>query len=346
MLRLAGLVKHRLESTLRVSVDDSLVKPHILAFVAAFLALPLCAQEKPPAYPVRPVRLIVPSSAGSPPDLVGRLVGEKLAAALGQPVITDNRPGATGIIGLDMVARAARDGYTLGVIGMPFVVITNLVSKMPYDTVHDLAAVAQIAWHYHFLAVPANSPISSVGALVVAARTHPDTLKFSSGGNGTPAHISTALLMRETKVKLRHIPYRAAPAAVQALLGGEVDLMIGSVGVLSPHVKAGRLRALATPAPHRIAVHPDTPTFAELGYRGVQLHDWLGFVAPAGTPGTLIARLNAEIGKAAVMAEVKQRFEAIGMEPAHAGAQQFAEHIRSEMKRWNMLVREAGIKAD
>jgi tripartite-type tricarboxylate transporter receptor subunit TctC len=315
-------------------------------FAAAFVASLSLAQEKRPEYPARPVRLIVPSSIGSPPDLVGRMIGEKLAAALGQTIVADNRAGATGIIGLDMAAKAAGDGYTLAVFGMPFVVITHLVSKMPYDTERDLTAVAQVALHYHLLAMRADSPVSSVAALVDAARAKPNAFRFSSGGNGTPAHLSSALFIKEAKLRLQHIPYRAAPAAAQALLSGEVDLMIGSVAMLSPHVKAGRLRPLATPAPKRIPAHPAVPTFAEAGYPGVRVHDWIGIVAPAGTPRSVIARLNSEIESAAGKPDIRHRLESIGMESAHAGPEVFGQHIRAELKRWKALVREAGITAD
>lgn len=318
-----------------------------LIAVAGLVFAPLLARgEERASYPRKSIRLIVPSAPGSPPDLVGRVIGEKLAAALGQSIVVDNRSGATGIIGLEAVAKSAADGYTLGVIGMPFIVIASLVAKMPYDTEKDLAAVAQVSWHYHVLAVPAGSTAKSVADLIAAAKAKPGALKFSSGGNGTPAHLAGEFFKREASLSILHVPYKAAPAAVVAMLSGDVDMMIGSVGVLSTHIKAGKLRALATPAPQRIAAYPELPTFVELGYPGVQIRDWLGVVAPAGTPKNVIARLHAEIAKATMMPDVKQRLEGLGMEAASAGPEQFAAHIRSEIQRWSKLVRDTGIKAD
>lgn len=315
------------------------------AAAALLLALPVKGIEPLP-YPAKPIRLVVPTTAGGPPDLVGRVIGEKLASTLRQPVIIDNRPGATGTIGVAIVAKSTPDGYTLGIIGMPTIVALSLVPKMPYDTERDLAAISLVNWHYHVLAVAASAPVQSVAHLVAAAMAKPGTLRYSSGGNGTPAHLATELLKREARVDISHIPYKGAPAGVQALLAGEVDMMIGSSAVLAPHVKAGKLRGLATPAPQRIAAYPELPTFVELGYPGIRVRDWQGIVAPTGTPPRVIARLYAEIAKVTALADVRQRLAGLGMEAASAGPQQLAAHIQSEIQKWNRLVRETGIRAD
>jgi tripartite-type tricarboxylate transporter receptor subunit TctC len=315
--------------------------------LASLLAAQLPAQAKDAAqYPSRPVRIVIPSTPGSPSDLVGRVFSDRLAAALGQPLVVDNRPGATGIIGLNVVAKSAPDGYTLGVIAMPNIVIPSLVSKVPYDTEKDLAAVALVDWSYNVLAVPAVSPLRSVVDLVAAAKANPAAVRFSSGGNGTPSHLAGELFKREAKIHLTHVPYKGGMLAVLAAVGGEVDTVVGAVGPLSSHVKSGKLRALATTAPLRIAAYPDLPTFAELGYPGVQIRDWHGFVATGGTPASVIARLHAEIAKVAAMPEVKQRIESLGMDVAAMGPKEFGLHIRNEYRNWGKLVREAGIKAD
>ena len=318
----------------------------LLIAIAGFAALPPSAGAQDTAlYPVKSIRVIVPSTPGSPPDVVGRIIGEKLTAALGKPLVFDNRPGATGIIGLEALARSAADGYTLGVMAMPFVINANLMAKMPYDTEKDLAPVALVNWHYSLLVVPAASPLRSVAEIVTAAKARPGALRYS-GGNGTPPHIAGELFKQVAGVDIQRVPYKGAPATVLAVLTGDVDMTITSVGALSPHIKSGKLRALAAASPQRIAAYPELPTFVELGYPGVQVRDWLGFVAPAGTPKSVIARLHAEIAKAASMPDVKARLEALGMEPASAGPEQFAAHIRSEMQRWGRFVREAGITAD
>ncbi len=281
---------------------------------------------------------------GTPPDVLARLLAEQLAAAVEQPVIVENRPGAGGVIGLAALARAAPDGYTIGIFSMSFVVAPSLLVRLPYDIEKDFVALRQAAWNYQILAVPAASPLRSVADLVARARAAPGELKFASGGNGTPPHLAGELLKREAGVNLTHIPYRGATEAVNALLAGDVDLLIGPPGSISPFVEAGKLRALATSAPKRLAAHPDLPTFGELGYSTVQISDWQGFVAPAGTPQAVIARLSAEIAKATTIPALRARLEVLGMEPAGAGPEQFADLIRSEMRRWGKVVRDAGIQ--
>jgi len=318
----------------------------VLMAIAGFSALaPLAGAQDSAPYPVKPIRMIVPSTPGSPPDVVGRIIGEKLSAALGKPLVFDNRAGATGIIGLDALARSPADGYTLGVMSMPFVINANLVAKMPYDTEKDFTPVALVNWSYNLLAVPTASPVKSVAELIAAAKAKPGALKYSAT-NGTPSHLASELFKRDVGVDIQHVPYKGAPESVLAVLTGDVDMIIGTVGALTPHIKAGKLRALATAAPQRIAAYPVLPTFVELGYPGVQVRDWQGFVAPAGTPKSVIARLHAEIAKATALPDVKARLEALGMEPAGAGPEQFAAHIHSEMQRWGKLVREAGIRAE
>jgi len=317
-----------------------------LMTIAGLVFAPLLVHAQEPAYPVRPIRLIVPSTPGSPPDLVGRVLGERLALALGQPVVVDNRPGASGTIGLNAVAKAAPDGYTLGMLAMPAVVIPSLRAEMPYDTEKDLAAVAMVEWNYNLLAVPAGSPFGSVADLVAAARAKPGAVRFSSGGNGTPSHLAAELLKREAGVDMTHVPYKGIAPAVVAVVSGEVDVTFGSVGTLSPHVKSGKLRTLASTAPQRTQAYPEVPTFVELGYPGVQIRGWNGIVTTAGTPANVVDRLYAEIVKVTAMPEFKLRFEALGLEPAGLGPKEFASHIRAEMQRWGKLVRDLGIKAD
>jgi tripartite-type tricarboxylate transporter receptor subunit TctC len=318
------------------------------ALAAALLsaaANPAEAQE-PRGYPARSLRLIAPTPPGSPPDLVARVIGEKLALALGQPVVVDNRAGATGTIGIAVVAKSAPDGYTLAAIGMPPLVLAGLITPRPFDTERDLSPVALVAWNYNILAVPAASPVKSVAQLIAAAKARPGALRYSTAGNATPAHLATELLKREANVDVLHVPYKGAAAAVGAMLTGEADMMIGAVGALSPHIKSGRLRPLATSAPQRIAAYPELPTFVELGYPGVQLRDLQGIAAPVGTPRDVIDRLHAVIAKATATAEVKERLEALGIEAASAGPEQFAAHIRAELRTWGKVIRDAGIKVE
>jgi tripartite-type tricarboxylate transporter receptor subunit TctC len=297
-------------------------------------------------YPVKPVRLIVPTVPGSPPDVVARIVSERLAAALGQAVVTENRPGAAGTIGLGAVAKAAPDGHTLGVMGLAYIGAPSPAGGMPYDIERDLLAVVPMNWHYTLFAVPASSAAGSVAEFVALAKARPGLLKFSSGGNGTPPHLAGELFKRQAGVDLLHIPYKGAPPSVAALIAGEVDMTISSTGALAPHLRSGRLRALATAAPQRIGAFPELPTLAELGYPDVVMADWQGIVAPAGTPQAVVRRLHAEVSRIMASENVRQRLASIGMEPASASPEEFGAHIRSELRKWATLVREAGIKSD
>jgi len=317
-----------------------------LIWIGGFAVTAAASAQQAASYPDRPIRVIVPSSPGSPADLVGRVIGEKLATAFGQPLVFDNRPGATGVIGLETVAKSAANGYTLGVIAMPHAVIPSLVRKMPYDTQKDLAPVALVTWSYNVLVARTGSTLKSLGELVAVAKAKPGAISFSSGGNGTPSHLAGELLKRVAGIELTHVPHKGPAPAIVAVLTGDVDMNIGTVGALSPHIKAGKLHPLAASSPQRLAAHPDLPTFGELGYPGVQIRDWQGFIAPAGTPKAVIDRVHAEITRAIAMPDIKVRLDGFGMEIVGAGPEAFAEHIRSEMERWGKLVRDAGIRAD
>jgi len=311
------------------------------AVCAVVFSMDVSAQQP---YPVKPIRLIAPVPPGSPPDVLARLLSEKLASGLGQPLIVDNRPGASGTIGLNVVAKAPHDGYTLGMFFMGHVVAPSLIAKMPYDIEKDLGAVSLVARESHILVVPSGSPARSVAELIKAAKGKPGILKFSSGGNGTPAHLEGELFKRETGVDIVHIPYRGAAEGATALLTGDVDIMFGATVAVSPHIKSGKLRALATVAPRRIPAFPDIPSMVDLGYANIVVSPWGGIVAPAGTPKDVIARLHLETKKFGAMPEMKQRLEAIGLEAADAGPEEFAALIRSEMQKWIKLIRDAGIK--
>jgi tripartite-type tricarboxylate transporter receptor subunit TctC len=314
---------------------------------AATLALvPLIAQAQgPAAYPTKPIRIIVAGPPGIPPDVVARILGERLAAPLGQPVVIENRPGTSGVVGLDALAKSAADAYTLGIISMPVTVTPSLVARVPYDMERDFAPVGLVAWAYPILAVSVAKPMKSVADLVAAAKAKPGALNFASGGNGTPPHLAGELFKRVAGVDIIHVPYNGAVAGVAAVLSGDADMMIGATGAMSPHVKAGKLRALATSSPRRIAAFPDLPTFVELGY-DVEVRDWLGFLAPAGTRRDLVERLHSEMAKVTATPETRQRLEALGVEVADMGPEEFRTHIRSELQKWAKVVRDAGIKPD
>jgi len=302
------------------------------------------SQALPQAYPSKPLRLFVSTGPGAPPDVMARLLGEKLIVSLGQPVIVENRPGASGSIGMAAVAKAPPDGYTIGIFSMGYTTAASLIAHLPYDTERDLAPVTMLARDSNLLIVPAASPAKSLAELVALAKAKPGQLKFSSGGNSTPAHLAGELLKREAGLDLVHIPYKTPPAGAAAVLAGDVDMMFGATVAVAPYIKSGRVRVLAASTPKRLPAYPEVPTLAELGYPGVVVSNWSGIVAPAGTPKEIVERLRMEIQKILAMPDILQRLERLGVEASPAGPEEFGALIRSELKRWNQLVRDAGIK--
>lgn len=308
----------------------------------ALAAAPAAAQLD---YPVKPVRVITGAPVGTPADVAVRILAEPLGALLGQPVIIENRPGAIGTIGLGAVVKASADGYTLGTFTMPSTVAQSLLQKMPYDTVRDFAPVRQLAWVSNVLVVRPAAPFASVRELVDAAKSRPQQLTFASGGNGTPAHVSGELFRLAAAIEMRHVPFNGAVAGVAAVMGEQVDMMFAIAPAVIGHIHAGRLRALATPAPSRLPALPELPTLAELGY-AVDVRDWTGIVAPAATPKLVVARLESALSAVLAQKEVKGRLAAAGFEPAESSADAFGALIRAEVQKWARVVTEAGIKPD
>jgi tripartite-type tricarboxylate transporter receptor subunit TctC len=275
---------------------------------------------------------------------MARLLAAKLAVSLGQPVLVENRPGASGSIGMNAVAKAAPDGHTIGIFSMGYTTAPSMVAQMPYDTERDLAPVTLLARDSNLLIVPASSPAKSVAELVALAKAKPGQIKFASGGNSTPAHLAGELLKREAHLDIVHIPYKTPPAGAAAVLAGDVDMMFSATVAAAPHIKSGRVRVLAASTPKRIPAYPDVPTLAELGYTEVVVSNWSGIVAPSGTPKEIIERLKVEIQNVLAMPDILQRLKRLGVEPAPGGPEEFGALLHSEMLRWNKLVRDAGIK--
>jgi tripartite-type tricarboxylate transporter receptor subunit TctC len=319
----------------------------VLLGVSAIAARVDADPATPQDYPARPIRLIVPSAPGGPPDLAARAVSERLASGLGKPIVVENRPGATGTIGLAEIAKAPADGHTIGVLGMPYTVAPSLYPKLAYDTARDLAPVCQILWSSQVLVVRASSQWRSLDDLVAAARANPGGMTFASGPPGVPSHLVGEMLKLRGGIDIRAIPFKGAMDGLTAVMGGQTDFMFTPAGNVRGPVQAGKLRALATATPARLAAHPDVPTMAELGYPGFDVRDWSGIVAPAGTPKPIVARLAAEVRAATADPAVKERLAAISMEPAlDSSPEQFGRLIRAELERWAQFVRESGIRAD
>lgn len=317
--------------------------------LAFLVTQPLLSAEQaaPGDYPNKAIHIIAPTPPGSPPDVVARLLAQRLSTALRQPVIVDNRPGATGTVGLQAVAKAGADGYTFGILAMPFVVAPSLMPPLNYDTQRDLEPVSQVAWAANILVVNVASPLQTLEEVIAQAKEKPDSLTYASGGSGTPAHLAAALLSQRAGLRLRHVPFKGAPEGVAAVLGGHVDMMFAAAGAAAPQIKAGKLRAIGTASPTRLAAFADLPTIAELGFPGFDIRDWQGVVAPAGTPRAIIAKINEEIQKIMVLPETRAQLAASGMDSVEqAGPAVFGGLIRTESSRWSKVVRDAGIRGD
>ena len=294
----------------------------------------------------RPIRFIVPYVPGGGTDTLSRLLGPYLATEFGQQVVIDNRAGGSSIIGTQIIARAAPDGQTVGMIDAAFVVNPSLIGKLPYDTVKDFTPIVLVATAPLVLCVHPAIPAKSVRELVALAKAQPGKLSYASTGNGSSNHISMELFNSLAGVKIVHIPYKGSAPAVTDLLGGQVQLMFDNVPNVLPHVKAGKLIALAQTGTKRSPLIADIPTVAEAGVPGYEVTVWFGLVAPAGTPREVVQKLNAETLRILAMPDVRERFLAQGVEPVGSTPEQFGEHIRAQMAKWAKVVADAGVKAE
>jgi len=298
-------------------------------------------------YPSRPIRFIVPFPPGGSGDVVVRGVGQKLAEAWGQPVVVDNRAGASGNIGLLAAARAAPDGYTL-VLGTASTHAINpaLQRNLPYDTLKDFAPVALMISVPNILVAHPSVPARSLRELIDLARIRPDELGFASNGIGTSAHMAGELLKKETRIRLVHVPYKGAGIAINDALGGHVPLLFGAVATSLPHVQAGRLRALGVTALQRSAAAPEVPTFVEAGLPGFEVVQWFGAFAPAATPATVLDRLHGAITQGLQAPDVKARLARLGFDVPQVDRARFAAYVRDETARWAKVARDAGIQGE
>jgi len=296
-------------------------------------------------YPTKPVRIVAPFGPGGLVDVLARAVGEKMRASLGQPIIVDNRPGSGGNIGADIVARAEPDGYTLLMSSAGILSINEaLYPKMPFDPQTAFTPVSLVAQMNMLAVVNSGSPIKTANDLISAARKEPGKLNFGSPGNGTTGHRGMELFQYAAKVKLTNVPYKSAAEAVLALSGNQIQGVFDNPPTVLPHIRAGRLRALAYAAPKRSPLLPDVPTFDESALKGFEASSWFGLVAPAKTPRAIVNLLAQEIGKALREPDVQKRFADLGATLVGNTPNQFGPFIRAETKKWHAVVRAAEIR--
>ncbi|MBK7591364.1 MAG: tripartite tricarboxylate transporter substrate binding protein [Betaproteobacteria bacterium] len=299
------------------------------------------------AFPQKPVRLVVPFPPGGPIDTVARAIAQKLTEAWGQTVVVDNRPGAGGNIGADLVAKAAPDGYTV-VMGAlsTHAVNPSLYPKMPYDAVKDFAPIALVAVTPNVLVVNPSLPVATAREFIAYARANPGKLAFGSGSNGSAGHLAGELFKVDAGVDMLHVPFKGAAPAMQALLAGDTQLMFDNLASATAQVKAGKLKALAVTTARRSKLAPDLPTLAEAGLPGFDISTWFGLLAPAGTPADVVARWNAEVTRILNSAEMRERMTALGAEPAPDTPAEFARFIAGETAKYARIVKLSGAKLD
>lgn len=313
------------------------------ALPALFATGPARAAED--AYPTRPVRLIVPFSAGGPTDILGRLYAEKLSGHWGAPVVIDNRAGASGTLGADIVAKSNPDGYTVLFGSTSTFAVNRVVLKnIPYDIVRDFAFIGLASNGPHVLMVRSDYAAKTAPDLIAMAKKQPGKIRYGSAGTGTIIHMTVELFRLHTGVDIQHVPYKGGGPSVIALLGGEVDLVINDLSVILQHVKSGKGRALAVSNPKRLAPLPDVPTFAELGYPEIVASTWFGVAVPVKTPPAVIKRLTDAHRAVVSRADYKERLDKLAMEPLILTPQQTQAFLKREIDKWQKVVDEAGIK--
>jgi len=318
--------------------------------MARWLALLLsgfcvCASAQD-SYPSRPVRFILPFPPGGGTDILGRLISERLSANLGQPVVVENRGGAGGNVGAEAAARSSPDGYTIVLCAPSLAISPTLYSKLNYDPVKDFAPISLVATVPNVMVTHPSVQAQTLEEFIVLARSRPGAMNFGSGGSGTSNHLAGELFNIVTGTKLVHIPYKGVNLAMQGLLAEQVHLVFIGVPPAAPHIKAGRLRALALVTPQRSSALPEVPTVAEAGLKDFEVTTWYGVLAPAGTPRPIVMRLNAELVKIMHAPDTKERLAGMATDPLTSTPEEFAAYLKQEIAKWGDVVRRANLKAD
>ena len=318
-----------------------------LLYSAMLAALPAVARAQSAAYPTKPVRLIVAFSPGGLIDTTGRLVGQALTERMGQPFVVENRPGATGTIAAELVARAAPDGHTLFVANPPTnLVAPHMYAKVGYDSIRDFAAVTRMVHNPLLLVVHPSLPVKSVNELIALAKSRPAQLNFATGGIGSTPHLSMELFKRMSKIDTMAIHYKGEGSALVEAIGGHVHFLAASISVLLPYHRAGKLRGIAVTTARRSTLAPEFPTVAETGLRGFDTNTWSGIVAPAATPRETILRLNTEIVQWLSQPNTKAQLVKMGLEIVADTPEQFGGFLKEEYAKWGNIIRELNLRAE
>ena len=315
-----------------------------LAMCCAALALPAAQAQ---TYPNRPIRIIAQFTPGTSTDILARVIGGKLTESWGQQVVVDNRPGAGGVVGTELGAKAAPDGYTLTMaVSSAFGINPTLYTKLPYDAVKDFAPIINIALTPQTLVSNPGFAAKSVKEFIAVAKAKPGQINFASLGSGSTSHLTMEMFRSAAGIRLNHIPYKGSPAAHGELFSGQIPIMFDAIPAVLPHIKSGRLRGLGIGSARRSPFLPDVPTIAESGFPGFEAMGWIGIAAPARTPVAILDKLHAEIVRIINTPEMKERLATLAFTPVGDTREEFARFIKSEIARWGKAVKESGAKAE
>ena len=319
---------------------------HAFAAFACFACLLATAPAFAQGYPARPVRLLVPFSAGGTVDIVARLLGAKLSADLGQPFVVENKAGAGGTIAAAQVAKSPGDGYTLMLMHQGLAFNASLYSDLPYDTLRDLAPVAYVGATPNALVVTHSLPVNTVQEFLDYARASPGRIAYGSGGIGSAGHLSVELLQSLTGIRLTHVPYKGSGPALADLMSGQIQAMLLTMPAVMPYLKGGKVRAIATSGARRSPALPELPTLAEAGVPGYEYAPWYGMFGPGALAKPLVARLNSAVNASLADAGLREKLAQQGLEVQSMTSEQFAEIVRGDVARWGKIIRELGIRGE
>lgn len=318
----------------------------MLRIAAVFLLLAFSFLAKAQTYPAKPVRIVVPFAPGGGADIIARILGQKMTESWGQQVVVDNRAGASGNIGAEIVAKSAPDGYTLLMASSALAINPSVYKSVPYDAVRDFAPITQPGLLPNILVVHPSVPVKTVKDLVALARSKPGQLSYASAGAGTGTHLAAEMFKIIAGVDMVHVPYKGGGALIGDLLGGQVALTFATLPSVMPYVKAGRLRAVAMTTAKRWRGLPELPTMAESGFKGFEISTWIGLLAPAGTPREIVTKQHGEVVRILKLADVRERFEALGIEPVGDTPEQFAQYIKAELAKYAKIAKQSGARVD
>jgi tripartite-type tricarboxylate transporter receptor subunit TctC len=316
----------------------------IAASLAAIALTPLSVNAQ--TYPAKSIRIVVPFPPGAFNDTLGRTISQKFTEGNFAQAVVDNRPGAGSTIGTDIVAKSPADGYTLLIVAVPFAVNATLYARLPFDTVKDFTGIIHAGSTPNMLVMHPSVPVGSVKELIALAKAKPDQLTYASTGSGTSNHMSMELFKLMTGTKITHVPYKGSAPALVDLMGGHVMMIFDNTPNVLPHVKGGKVKAIAVTSAKRSELAPEVPTVIESGVPGYEVNVWFGVVAPANTPRDVVTKLNTEINKIFAMNDVRQRFTNGGVTPVGGTPEQFTEHIRNEVAKWGKVVKATGARVE